>query len=73
MKITVVKTFVFLFLILVMNLFHNVKASSEANDSENEKPTLIDSSRRQIFVAPVVCPSGQKPDHRGRCRPVWSM
>nr|AEM44793.1 secapin-3 [Aedes aegypti] len=73
MKITVVKTFVFLFVILVMNIFQKVKASLEAKDSENEKQTLINSSRRQIFVDPVVCPSGQKPDHLGRCRPVWSM
>ncbi|EAT36632.1 AAEL011296-PA [Aedes aegypti] len=31
-----------------------------------------DIQETNIIDAPVVCPEGQKPDHNGKCRPVWN-
>lgn len=78
MEVTGVKTIILLFLILVMNSFHVVRCSSEEIVPIKKEPTSVEHSAvspggRQIFVAPVVCPAGQKPDHRGRCRQVWSL
>lgn len=32
----------------------------------------VDVQGINIIDAPVVCPEGQKPDHNGKCRPVWN-
>uniref|UniRef100_A0A1W7R6Z6 Putative conserved secreted protein n=1 Tax=Aedes albopictus TaxID=7160 RepID=A0A1W7R6Z6_AEDAL len=78
MEVIFVKTYTVLFLILVMGNFHVVRSSSEEIVPINKEPTSVERSvvspgGKQIFVAPVVCPAGQKPDHRGRCRQVWSL
>lgn len=36
------------------------------------KPDDSNVQEINIIDAPVVCPEGQKPDHNGKCRPVWN-
>ncbi|XP_058818102.1 uncharacterized protein LOC131681362 [Topomyia yanbarensis] len=41
----------------------------------NAVPTVEDGTiplPDNVIDAPVVCPPGQKPDHKGKCREVWS-
>lgn len=49
-----------------------VAVSIPASVAEIPKPVPIpDAVHRSIFVAPIVCPEGQKADRNGKCRDVW--
>lgn len=39
----------------------------------DEIPVVVDDLKKNIIDAPVVCPPGQKPDNKGKCRDVWTM
>lgn len=46
-------------------------AGSVAKPAAVPRSNFVVIPSRSIFVAPIVCPEGQKADRNGKCRDVW--